>query len=100
MSQFFHVERFGYLFIFNRLNIDSHQFQSSCRYAARRTGRLQAFVCLRVGLTSEQIPAATMIQRSMVNRVVPNSELEQSARQLALRAAGGATRAYAADKGC
>ena len=39
-----------------------------------------------------------MIYRGVVNRVVPDSELEQSARQLALRAAGGATRAYAADK--
>ena len=51
-------------------------------------------------LTSEQIPPATMIQRGVVNRVVPDRELEQSARQLALRAAGGANRAYAADKGC
>jgi len=49
-------------------------------------------------LTSEQIPAATMMKHGVVNRVVPDSELEQSARQLALRAAGGATRAYAAHK--
>jgi hypothetical protein len=49
-------------------------------------------------LTSEQIPAATIMKHGVVNRVVPDSELEQSARQLALRAAGGATRAYAAHK--
>ena len=55
---------------------------------------------LEWALTSEQIPPATMIQRGVVNRAVLDSELEQSARQLALRAAGGATRAYAADKGC
>jgi enoyl-CoA hydratase/carnithine racemase len=49
-------------------------------------------------LTSEQIPAATMMKHGVVNRVVPDSELEQSARQTALRAAGAATRAYAAQK--
>jgi enoyl-CoA hydratase/carnithine racemase len=32
-------------------------------------------------LTSEQIPAATMMKHGVVNRVVPDSELEQSARQ-------------------
>jgi enoyl-CoA hydratase/carnithine racemase len=49
-------------------------------------------------LTSEQIPAATMMKHGVVNRVVADSELEQSARQTALRAAGAATRAYAAQK--
>jgi hypothetical protein len=39
-----------------------------------------------------------MMKHGVVNRVVPDSELEQSARQLALHAAGGATRAYAAHK--
>jgi enoyl-CoA hydratase/carnithine racemase len=49
-------------------------------------------------LTSEHIGAATMMQRGVVNRVVPDSELEKSTRELAMRAAGGATRAYAAHK--
>ena len=49
-------------------------------------------------LTSEQIPATTMMQRGVVNRVVPDDQLEQRARELAMRAAGGPTRAYAAHK--
>jgi enoyl-CoA hydratase/carnithine racemase len=49
-------------------------------------------------LTSEQIPAATMMQRGVVNRVVPDGELHQRALELAMRAAAGPTRAYAAHK--
>jgi enoyl-CoA hydratase/carnithine racemase len=44
-------------------------------------------------LTSEHIGAATMMQRGVVNRVVPDSELEKSTRELAMRAAGGAHKA-------
>ncbi|HEY0800165.1 MAG TPA: enoyl-CoA hydratase/isomerase family protein [Steroidobacteraceae bacterium] len=49
-------------------------------------------------LTSEPISAATMMQHGVVNRVVPDADLDKSARQLAARAATGATRAYAAHK--
>jgi enoyl-CoA hydratase/carnithine racemase len=49
-------------------------------------------------LTSEQIPAATMMQRGVVNQVVPDAELEQRAKQFALGVAAGPTRAYAAHK--
>ena len=49
-------------------------------------------------LTSEQIPAATMMQRGVVNRVVPDAELEQRAKEFALAVAAGPTRAYAAHK--
>ena len=49
-------------------------------------------------LTSEQVSATTMMQRGVVNRVVPDAELDQRARELAMRAAGGPTRAYAAHK--
>jgi enoyl-CoA hydratase/carnithine racemase len=49
-------------------------------------------------LTSEQVSATTMVQRGVVNRVVPDAELDQRARELAMRAANGPTRAYAAHK--
>jgi enoyl-CoA hydratase/carnithine racemase len=49
-------------------------------------------------LTSERVPAATMMQRGIVNRVVPDAELEKSAREFAMRLAKGPTRAYAAHK--
>jgi enoyl-CoA hydratase/carnithine racemase len=49
-------------------------------------------------LTSEQVSATTMMQRGVVNRVVPDDQLEQRARELAMLAAGGPTRAYAAHK--
>jgi enoyl-CoA hydratase/carnithine racemase len=39
-----------------------------------------------------------MAQRGVVNRVVPDAELDQRARELAMRAANGPTRAYAAHK--
>src|SRR5258708_21208005 len=49
-------------------------------------------------LTSERVPAATMMQRGVVNRVVPDAELDKSAREFAMRLAKGPTRAYAAHK--
>jgi enoyl-CoA hydratase/carnithine racemase len=49
-------------------------------------------------LTSERVPAATMMQRGVVNRVVPDAELDKSAREFAMRVAKGPTRAYAAHK--
>jgi enoyl-CoA hydratase/carnithine racemase len=49
-------------------------------------------------LTSQQIPAMSMMQRGVVNRVVSDAELDQSARELAVQAARGPTRAYAAHK--
>ena len=39
-----------------------------------------------------------MMQRGVVNRVVPDSELQKSTRELACARLGGATRAYAAHK--
>jgi enoyl-CoA hydratase/carnithine racemase len=39
-----------------------------------------------------------MMQHGVVNRVVPDAELEQNARELAERASKGPTRAYAAHK--
>ena len=49
-------------------------------------------------LTSERVPAATMMQHGVVNRVVPDVELEKSAREFAMRLSIGPTRAYAAHK--
>src|SRR5271156_3493149 len=37
-------------------------------------------------LTSEQVSAKTMMQHGVVNRVVPDAELDQRARELAMRA--------------
>jgi enoyl-CoA hydratase/carnithine racemase len=62
---------------------------------AERAGRSFA---TEWALTSEQVPATTMMQRGVVNRVVPDDQLEERARELAMRAASGATRAYAAHK--
>jgi enoyl-CoA hydratase/carnithine racemase len=62
---------------------------------AERAGR--AFAS-EWALTSEQVPASTMMKHGVINRVVPDSELELAARELAKRAANGPTRAYAAHK--
>jgi enoyl-CoA hydratase/carnithine racemase len=62
---------------------------------AERAGR--AFASEWV-LTSQRVSAATMMQHGVVNRVVPDAELEQNARELAERASKGPTRAYAAHK--
>jgi enoyl-CoA hydratase/carnithine racemase len=62
---------------------------------AERAGRSFA---TEWALTSERVPAATMLQRGVVNRVVPDAELDKSAREFAMRVARGPTRAYAAHK--
>jgi enoyl-CoA hydratase/carnithine racemase len=49
-------------------------------------------------MTSQQVPAATMMQRGVDNQVVPDAELPSNARELAARLAKGPTRAYAAHK--
>jgi enoyl-CoA hydratase/carnithine racemase len=49
-------------------------------------------------MTSERIPAAVMHQRGVVNRIVPDAELQAAARDLAAKLAKGPTRAYAAHK--
>jgi enoyl-CoA hydratase/carnithine racemase len=49
-------------------------------------------------LTSERVPAATMMHHGVVNRVVPDADLDKSAREFAMRVAKGPTRAYAAHK--
>ena len=62
---------------------------------AERSGR--AFAS-QWSMTSEQVPAATMMQRGVINMVVPDDELLSSARELAGRLAKGPTAAYAAHK--
>lgn len=62
---------------------------------AERAGR--AFAS-EWAITSEQVSAATMMQRGVVNRVVADDQVDQSARDFAERAAHGPTRAYAAHK--
>jgi enoyl-CoA hydratase/carnithine racemase len=62
---------------------------------AERAGR--AFAS-EWALTSEQVPAATMMRHGVINHVVPDADLEQAARKFAERAAKGPTRAYAAHK--
>lgn len=62
---------------------------------AARAGWARAFEWT---LTSEQVPAATMAQAGVVNRVVPDDELLATARSFAAKVAGGPTRAYAANK--
>jgi len=59
---------------------------------AERAGRSFA---TEWALTSERVPAAIMMQRGVVNRVVPDAELEKAAREFAERVAKGPTRAYA-----
>ena len=49
-------------------------------------------------LTSERVPASIMMQRGVVNRVVPDADLDKTAREFAGRLASGPTRAYAAHK--
>jgi enoyl-CoA hydratase/carnithine racemase len=62
---------------------------------AERAGR--AFAS-EWAITSEQVPAATMMQRGVVNRVVADDQVDEAARGFAERAAHGPTRAYAAHK--
>jgi enoyl-CoA hydratase/carnithine racemase len=49
-------------------------------------------------MTSHQVPAATMMQHGVVNRVVPDASLEEASREAAQQAAKGPTLAYAAHK--
>ncbi len=62
---------------------------------AERAGRSFAS---QWALTSERVPAATMMQRGVVNRVVPDADLDKTTREFAGRLASGPTRAYAAQK--
>ena len=62
---------------------------------AERAGR--AFAS-QWSMSSEQVPAATMMQHGVINRVVPDDQLLSSARDLAARLAKGPTAAYAAHK--
>jgi enoyl-CoA hydratase/carnithine racemase len=62
---------------------------------AARTGRFRA---AEWALTSEQVPAATMEQFGVVNRVVPDMKLLEEAHSFALKMARGPTRAHAAHK--
>jgi enoyl-CoA hydratase/carnithine racemase len=51
-----------------------------------------------LALLAERLPAAEALEWGLADRVVPAGELESSSTELALRLAGGATRAYAAAK--
>lgn len=69
-------------------------------------GGASAFLSARVGharasemaMLAEKIPAAQALEWGLVNRVVADEELEQEARELALRLAHGPTLSYAASK--
>ncbi len=62
---------------------------------AARAGRFRA---AEWAFTSEQVPAATMEQFGVVNRVVPDMKLLEEAHSFALKMARGPTRAHAAHK--
>jgi enoyl-CoA hydratase/carnithine racemase len=62
---------------------------------AERAGRARA---AEWALTSEQVPAATMERFGVINRVVPDAELQAEANAFASKLAKGPTRAYAAHK--
>lgn len=63
--------------------------------SAARAGRARAF---EWAMTSEQVPAATMAEAGVVNRVVPDDEVLETARAFARKVAAGPTRAHAAHK--
>ncbi|MFF3559274.1 enoyl-CoA hydratase/isomerase family protein [Streptomyces sp. NPDC002574] len=63
--------------------------------SAARAGRARAF---EWALTSEQVPAATMAAAGVVNRVVPDDEVLETARAFVRKVAAGPTRAHAAHK--
>jgi enoyl-CoA hydratase/carnithine racemase len=62
---------------------------------AARAGRARA---LEWAMTSEQVGAQRMADVGIVNHVVADDEVEQRARELAVRLAAGPTRAHAAHK--
>jgi enoyl-CoA hydratase/carnithine racemase len=62
---------------------------------AERAGRARAS---EWALTSQQVPAATMAQAGVVNRVVADEDLLDEARAFVARLATGPTRAFAAHK--
>ncbi len=62
---------------------------------AARAGRARA---LEWAMTSEQVDAQRMADVGVVNHVVPDDEVEDRARELAVRLAAGPTRAHAAHK--
>ncbi|MDB5859953.1 MAG: Enoyl-CoA hydratase/isomerase [Ramlibacter sp.] len=62
---------------------------------AERAGRTRAS---EWAMTSEKVSAETMERFGVINRVVPDAELQQEARAFAEQAARGPTRAYAAHK--
>jgi 2-(1,2-epoxy-1,2-dihydrophenyl)acetyl-CoA isomerase len=51
-----------------------------------------------MALLGERIPAAKALEWGLVNRVVPDGELADHARELAARLAQGPTRSYAGTK--
>lgn len=62
---------------------------------AERVGRARAF---EWAMTSEQVPAVTMERFGVINRVVADAELVQTAEVFARKLATGPTRAHAAHK--
>lgn len=62
---------------------------------AERAGRLLAY---EWALTSEEIPAKVAAQHGLVNRIVPDADVQSEALAFAKRVAAGATKAHAAHK--
>lgn len=62
---------------------------------AERAGRSRAS---EWAMTSEKVPAATMERFGVVNRILPDADLETEARAFVQKVAQGPTRAYAAHK--
>jgi enoyl-CoA hydratase/carnithine racemase len=62
---------------------------------AERVGKAFA---LEWALTSEQVPAQTMLERGVINRVVPDGSLLEEAEAFARKLADGPTRAHLAHK--
>lgn len=62
---------------------------------AQRAGRSMA---IEWALTSEQVPAATMLQHGVINQVLPDDQLVASATEFARKVAQGPTLAHAAHK--
>jgi len=62
---------------------------------AQRAGRSKA---IEWALTSEQVPAATMLQHGVINRMAPDDQLIAKATEFARKVAQGPTLAHAAHK--
>lgn len=66
--------------------------------AQRVAARVGKAFALEWALTSEQVPAQTMLERGVVNRIVPDETLLEEAGAFARKLADGPTRAHLAHK--